>query len=267
VKPFTPFNQQAPLTRGLSCLEASAGTGKTYTISGLVLRLIAEQGLEIDEVLVVTFTRAATAELRDRIRRILVAAVHALQSVAPGPEEGGQHQAIEHLMNLAQDEETRRLMLQRLKRANEGFDEATITTIHGFCQRVLQRYAFESGVSLGGDDLADVTPLIHEVTADWWTKACYDADPFVIAHMENRAVNPEHLHALASATSVRRAIPLIPDTLRYLSRRFDEIGARRCKPIVRPTRPTSNPPCRSSKRLFTETRTSSISRSGNSRHH
>ena len=68
-----------PLVKGVSLLEASAGTGKTYALARIVLRLIAEQGLEIGKILVVTFTTAATEELRGRIRDLLVDALNLLQ--------------------------------------------------------------------------------------------------------------------------------------------------------------------------------------------
>ena len=65
------FKRNQPLVSRMLCLEASAGTGKTYTIEGLVTRLIAEEGLPIDALLVVTFTRAATSELKTRVRAVL----------------------------------------------------------------------------------------------------------------------------------------------------------------------------------------------------
>ena len=205
-----PFEHVAPLRPGLRCLEASAGTGKTYAISGLVLRLLAEQGLEINEILVVTYTRAATAELRDRIRRILVEALEALEEQELNDHDESRHQAVLHLVELGRDETRRQEMLRRLRRAYEGFDEATITTIHGFCKRVLRRHAFESGVSLGGDDLEDMTTLINEVTADWWSAACFEADPFVVQHMEKRGVDPKHLHLLLKEVLKSPGVALTP---------------------------------------------------------
>ena len=75
---FHDFDPHEPLADGRTVIEASAGTGKTFTISALVTRLIAEEGVPLDEILVVTFTNAATAELRSRVRKRLVETLHAL---------------------------------------------------------------------------------------------------------------------------------------------------------------------------------------------
>ena len=76
---MTPFDiTTAPLDGGVTLIEASAGTGKTYSITGLILRLILEKHLPIRDILAVTFTEAATQELRDRIRRRLQSALEDL---------------------------------------------------------------------------------------------------------------------------------------------------------------------------------------------
>ncbi|MDP6946046.1 MAG: UvrD-helicase domain-containing protein, partial [Myxococcota bacterium] len=80
------FQLSDPLPEGMLCLEASAGTGKTYTIEGLVTRLVAEDGVPIDKLLVVTFTEEATSELRGRIRRRLALGLQGLEAVRDGAE-------------------------------------------------------------------------------------------------------------------------------------------------------------------------------------
>ena len=104
---------------GTTFIEASAGTGKTHALATVYLRLLIEQGLRPAEILVVTFTKAATAELRDRIR-----------------------QRIRETLDDTPDDAT----AATLRRALRDFDEAAIFTIHGFCQRTLQENAFESGL-------------------------------------------------------------------------------------------------------------------------
>ena len=144
-----PWDPAAPLERGVTLLEASAGTGKTWNIAELVLRLVVEQGLAMREILVVTFTRAATGELRDRVRlRLAEAAVE------------------------AQGEDQR-----RLRAALESFDECLIATIHGFCQRTLQQFAFESGVDFDLELVADSEPLIDELITDWLSSELHAHDP------------------------------------------------------------------------------------------
>ncbi len=118
-------------------LEASAGTGKTYQIAGIFVRLVAEYDVPVDRILTITFTNAATAELRDRIRRRLREALAHLHR----PELATRDAIIVHLRTLG----SRPLVEGRLERAIRGFDLAAISTIHGFAQRMLQEFAFDSG--------------------------------------------------------------------------------------------------------------------------
>src|SRR5438128_10019333 len=83
VVPFTEFDVCGALPEGVTVLEASAGTGKTFTIAALAARYVAE-GLPLDRLLVVTFTRMATGELRARVRDRLVTAADGLQRALAG---------------------------------------------------------------------------------------------------------------------------------------------------------------------------------------
>ena len=112
----------APL-QGINLIEASAGTGKTYTITTLFLRLILEKQLTVDKILVVTFTEAATEELRDRIRRRLREALLVFQ-------EGDTHDEV--LAGLLSQCTDHKEAIFRLTNALRGFDEAAIFTIHSF---------------------------------------------------------------------------------------------------------------------------------------
>jgi exodeoxyribonuclease V beta subunit len=133
----TPFDiETTPLDTGVTLLEASAGTGKTFTIEGLYLRLVAERGIPIREILVCTFTNAATEELRLRIRERLRAARDELRA------DTVEDPAVRAALREAGDAMVVRV---RIAQALSGFDEARIFTIHGFCNRVLSEHAFESG--------------------------------------------------------------------------------------------------------------------------
>src|SRR5215210_7274886 len=128
------FDVCGPLPRGVTLLEASAGTGNTFPVAALVARLVAE-GVPPAELLVVTFTRMATGELRQRVRDRLVGAeltlARALRGVPPPSDDG----VLALLADApAPEVETRR---RRLAEAVSGFDAATIATTHGFCQHVL----------------------------------------------------------------------------------------------------------------------------------
>lgn len=156
----TPFLLDGPLPWGISAIEASAGTGKTFTLSSLVVRYIAEAGVTVDEHLVVTFTRAAAAELRDRVRARISEAVIALRENSTIPDD----RLLTHLLNT--DDNERQLRLERLETALNDFDAATITTIHGFAQQILATL----GVRAPGDPDArlvdDTSDLVLAVASD-----------------------------------------------------------------------------------------------------
>jgi exodeoxyribonuclease V beta subunit len=135
-----PFDLLGPLPLGLTVLEASAGTGKTYALSALAVRYVAELGVPVSSLCIVSFTEAATAELRGRVRQRLVEVVAALEAGDDAADE--VIGAITAGVDLAE----RRLRLERLRVAINDFDAATITTIHGFCGRLL---------AMGGDGTAD----------------------------------------------------------------------------------------------------------------
>src|SRR5215831_5602791 len=119
-----PFDLLGELPRGTTVLEASAGTGKTFTIAGLVTRYVAEGVVPLDELLVVTFGRAATQELRDRVRERLVTARDGLRDVAAA--RAGDDQLLRHLaMGGDTEVDSRR---QRLVVALASFDAATVLT-------------------------------------------------------------------------------------------------------------------------------------------
>ena len=133
---------QLPLPpQGTHLVEASAGTGKTYSIAALFTRLVVLEGWAPENILVVTFTEAATAELKNRLRARLGEVLAALQSGETPDDEFLQHLLAEALAK----QERGKLILQ-LQAALSGFDTAAIYTIHGFCLRVLGDYAFLCGV-------------------------------------------------------------------------------------------------------------------------
>ncbi|MFW6050068.1 MAG: UvrD-helicase domain-containing protein [Myxococcota bacterium] len=129
-------------------IEASAGTGKTYTLEHLVVELLVRGAASIEEILIVTFTEKATREMRQRIRRTLGALLHARPGDPGLAAEGESAWAV--------DDEARR----RLRDAWMRFDRAPISTIHGFCQRVLGEHAFDSG-GLFAQELVDARSLFE----------------------------------------------------------------------------------------------------------
>ncbi|NPA95555.1 MAG: UvrD-helicase domain-containing protein, partial [Thermodesulfobacteria bacterium] len=132
--------------KGYTLIEASAGTGKTFTITGIYLRLVMEEGLLPEQILVVTFTRAATEELKAKLRRRIEDALDFLES------ENAPDDVLQRLVRHALDdlEIGRQELERRLKLALGGMDQAAVYTIHGFCQRILQEYPLEVGSSASG---------------------------------------------------------------------------------------------------------------------
>lgn len=152
---------------GISNIEASAGTGKTWAICGLYLRLIAEMGLTVDQILVVTFTNAATAELRSRIRDRLVEVLRAIETrrcLSGDPFAGAFLQRIDHIGGDVAEHAR-----SRLKTALFSFEEAAIFTIHSFCQRTLGEVPFAAVQPFKVEVEADVE-VIREIAADYWRR-------------------------------------------------------------------------------------------------
>ncbi len=176
----TPLEPMTFPLHGARLIEASAGTGKTFTIAGLYLRLLLGHGCEetrhrvpltVDQILVVTFTEAATAELRDRIRaRIHDARIAFARGQSSDP-------VIQPLLNEFDDhKQAAEILLQ----AERQMDEAAVYTIHGFCQRMLTQNAFESGSRFNNEFVTDESHLKAQVVADYWRRNFYPL-PFTLA--------------------------------------------------------------------------------------
>lgn len=170
-------------------IEASAGTGKTYAIASLVLRLVAEHGVRIDRILVVTYTKAATAELRGRIRTRLVQARDAFRGVATDDEVC----AALIVRARAAGEDTALRWSRRLDAAVLAFDEAAIFTIHGYCQRALADHAFAAGEPFETELLADESGLLEEVVQDFWRLQLYGAAPVLVMQVLDAGLTPASL--------------------------------------------------------------------------
>ena len=163
---------------GVRLIEASAGTGKTFTLATLVTRLVVERGLRIGQVLAVTFTEAATQELRSRIRERLELAARVV--AAADEDDGDAAAALSRTIverHLAAGDETRAQLARRLRQAVWEVDLAAIFTIHGFCARVLREHALESGVGFDARTLlTSDAALREELAADLWRMLAADPD-------------------------------------------------------------------------------------------
>ncbi|WP_429103293.1 exodeoxyribonuclease V subunit beta [Aeromonas veronii] len=180
-----PLNTLRFPLHGERLIEASAGTGKTYTIAGLYLRLLLGHGpmigegadagqpsaherpLSVTEILVVTFTEAATAELRGRIRSRIHEARLAFM-------RGYSNDALLNMLLAEVDDHE--LAARRLLAAERQMDEAAVFTIHGFCQRMLKQNAFESGALFETEFLTDDSQLRLQAVSDYWRAEFYPVD-------------------------------------------------------------------------------------------
>ena len=210
---FAPWKVSEPLPEGAAwLLEASAGTGKTYQIAGLVLRLVAEYGLRIERILAITFTNAATAELRDRVRKRLSSALIALECGTADRGDG----FVEHLLSLAQP--SREQMTAHLRIALRDFDLAAISTIHGFSQRMLSELAFESGQDADLELLSDPTEILEEIVDDELARFFHSAETDEVALYQAVGYTRDELLRVARVMCGAVAPEIVPS-------RSDDAGA------------------------------------------
>ena len=212
----TPLNALTLPFYGTSLIEASAGTGKTYTISGLYLRLLLGHGgytpLTCEQILVVTFTNAATEELRDRIRkRINLAFKRFLGLPINDP----------FIEQIYQDttEDERQIALRRLDLALKSLDEAAIFTIHGFCQRILSDMAFESSLLFESEFTLDDSEFLHHAVRDFWREVCYPLPPLLAQAISEHFAEPDDL-----AKSLRPLLGAIQAKLANNPIAFDKLS-------------------------------------------
>ncbi len=205
MKKFDRFDiLNVPLS-GTALVEAAAGTGKTYAIVGLYLRLVAEQGLDVDQILVVTFTEAATQELKEKIRSALRRAFMAFRhGVSTGdPVVDGLAEKLQ---------EKRDLVARRFYRALVSFDDSAVFTIHGFCSRVLGEHAFESGALFDSRLVTNQDDLKRMVAEDFWRiNICNSSPVFTNYILEKGSLSPETLSSLLASRGGHHEIKLVPD--------------------------------------------------------
>ena len=175
----------------LNLIEASAGTGKSWTVTLLYLRLILEKNFSVEQILVVTFTDAATKELRDDIRKRLLEALSAFEDEHYAKED-------EYLLLKSKMPELNQDInesIRRLKRARLSLDEATIFTIHGFCQRALSENAFQSALPFESELLENDHELMQKLVDDFWRRNFYQAPAALLFKLAQKRITPDSLLA------------------------------------------------------------------------
>ncbi len=196
---FDPITTE--LLKGVNLIEASAGTGKTYTIALLVLRFVVERDIAIQNMLLVTFTIAATEELKSRVRSKLTEARAALA----GQINAGDASVAAWLETLSMEPD---LIRRRLDLALLDIDQAGVFTIHGFCQRVLSEHALESGQLFNAEMLSDLTEIRQACADDFWRRQIYPRSVWEVAVLTADFNTPDSL--LASIASVQGQANVFP---------------------------------------------------------
>ncbi|MFC4373804.1 UvrD-helicase domain-containing protein [Nocardia halotolerans] len=179
------FDAAGPLPHGTTVLEASAGTGKTHAIVGLAVRYVAEQGIGITELLLVTFSRAATQELRERTRDRFVTVAAALAE--PDAARAHSDELVRALAGT--DPATVRLRRHRLLTALADFDAGTIATTHSFCQRMLDELGLAGEHDPGARLVESVDELVTTVADDLYlARYARDRAPFTLREARTLAL-------------------------------------------------------------------------------
>jgi exodeoxyribonuclease V beta subunit len=175
-------------------VQASAGTGKTYTITTYFVRGILERDLKPEQILVVTYTKAATAELRVRTRQRILDAIGLL-------DQGSEADDVLHgVVAAAVERLGRRETEMQLRTALGEMDRAAILTIHGFCQRLLQDYPLRFGIDFDFDVAEDASSMYAELAVDFWTTKLYDAPAWMLRALHEKKVNAAQLAKLAKVS-------------------------------------------------------------------
>ncbi len=213
---FDPL--QMPLS-GVHSIAASAGTGKTFTITTLYLRLLLEGGCSANQILVTTFTEAATSELRDRLRGRLNDALQLLRSF-PEPADAenavASGQADSQFVQLleqggAWDEDSASRVVERIEDALLSFDQAPVFTIHGFCSRVLQELVFESGTRFNVELVASLDDQIREGIDDFVAQSWTTENSLIERWLPLTGSLYEKLQKVADKVMDNPSLEIVPD--------------------------------------------------------
>ncbi len=194
------FNIDNCTLEGINLIESSAGTGKTHNISRLFIRILIEKKYTIDKILVVTFTEAATEELRKRIREELK---ETIKNFNPDNKE----------------------TINTLEYALNHFDEVSIFTIHGFCRKILQENAFESSNLFDTELISDQNILLKEIIYDFWRIFTSQESPMFLEYIYKSGIKSENFYNLIKNYISRTYLKIIP-SVQYVSMEEQETNYR-----------------------------------------
>jgi len=182
------FNLLECPIKGSNLIEASAGTGKTYSIAMLYLKALLEDKVDsVKNILVLTFTKAATSEIKIRIYSNLLKARKILQSSYKKNNQTPEDTTLNKILSpYFQDKKS---AIKKLSKAIRNFDESAVYTIHGFCNLILNEYAFSSGSLFEKNIITDQSTLVHDCIMDYWRKYAFYAPKCALIGLENLSLN------------------------------------------------------------------------------
>mgnify|MGYP001828524617 CR=1 FL=1 len=196
-------------------VEASAGTGKTYTITTYFVRAIVEQGLSPKDILIVTYTRAATSELRARARERIVDALARLEG------RGGEPDVLDEIIAQASEYHGRAELERRLRNALGSMDQAAIFTIHGFCQRLLQDHPLVFGIDFDFEVAEDRSSLHAELASDFWASDLHRQPEWLVRALADQTVTTKHLTEIANKCAMPGVEIVGPEPIEMNDRLMD----------------------------------------------
>jgi len=205
-----PFNLSQIALQGIHLIEASAGTGKTYTIAGLYVRLLLERKLRPEQILVVTFTEAATKELKERVRARLLNTLAVLRG-----EKSDAADDFDHELGRRFQEEPKALSV--LTNAIRSIDLAAIHTIHGFCNRLLEECAFESGARFEAEFINDDADILQQIIDDFWQNQAPGWDDILTGYLHAIGCSADMLFGKL-ADIIRQTVTYGGETVLYPAR-------------------------------------------------
>lgn len=193
---------------GISLVEASAGTGKTYNITSLYVRAILELNLEPSQILVMTFTEAATAELKLRLRSRLRESLNAVIN-----KDAGEDDFLTSLLSGSFVGAE-----QKLRNAIELFDESAVFTIHGFCNRLLSEYSLQFDVPPNFELLTDPSEMLQDCVDDYWRTFIKSAEKddlkwFVLDFLTDVGFGPDELKSSVETILAHPQSKVVPENI------------------------------------------------------
>lgn len=196
-----PFNAVTSPLAGSNLIEASAGTGKTFTITRIFMRLLLEKRLPLSSILVVTFTEAATYELRERIYLYLK------ETLAAFTAGSSDDPLVSNLIAIIPQTDG----IEALKNALASLDTCPVYTIHGFCKKLLSDFAFESSSTFNPEFIKNQNDYISQAAQDFWRINFYGATPGFLAYVENNQISPETFEKIFSNYNNHNSVRIVPE--------------------------------------------------------